>query len=438
MAAHAILGASSADRWMPCPGSVGLAATLPEKYDSGSVYSRQGTAAHALGAHCLKTENWDAWAFIGFAIDSDTEVLWNPLDIEFPTPDEDRVFLVDDDMASAVQIYLDAVAAERERLGPTCEMRVEQSVRPFDDRDDMWGTSDCILIEAFGELVVFDYKHGKGHAVDSEYNVQAMYYAFGAMRELGCSSHVSKVTVVIVQPRAPHAEGRVRSWSLTSAELATFGATLRAAAEATTEPDAPLVPGDHCRWCPAKGVCPALRERVSKELEVHFDAPFEMEPAHPTLPDPRNPAQVARALRLAPMIEEWIKAVEGYAFHLLQAGEDVPGFKLVQRGTHRQWKDPKAAARAAREALKAAGQAEGQIYTEPKMRSPAQLEKMKALGTAFTDEHAFKPEGGFTVAPSDDKRPKKQRHVPEFGDLPDVPQLGPGPGETIAADDWDP
>ena len=45
MTAHAKLSASSAARWMACPPSANLAATMP---DTASSYAAEGTLAHAL------------------------------------------------------------------------------------------------------------------------------------------------------------------------------------------------------------------------------------------------------------------------------------------------------------------------------------------------------------------------------------------------------
>ncbi len=50
--AHAILSASSSDRWLHCPPSARLCETYENK---GSDYAAEGTDAHALGEYKLKT-----------------------------------------------------------------------------------------------------------------------------------------------------------------------------------------------------------------------------------------------------------------------------------------------------------------------------------------------------------------------------------------------
>lgn len=49
--AHAVLSASSADRWLNCPGSVALTRDLP---DTTSSYAEWGTTCHELGELALR------------------------------------------------------------------------------------------------------------------------------------------------------------------------------------------------------------------------------------------------------------------------------------------------------------------------------------------------------------------------------------------------
>lgn len=86
MSAHSILGASSAGRWMKCPGSVRLCKGLP---NVSSEAAKEGTAAHWFAEQCLKRK-CDADYFLGTVREGYT-----------CTPE----------MAAHVQVYLDAVRA---------------------------------------------------------------------------------------------------------------------------------------------------------------------------------------------------------------------------------------------------------------------------------------------------------------------------------------
>ena len=67
---HSMLGASKAHRWMRCPASVQLEATIP---DEESFYAAEGTAAHALAEECLRSqkppEHFIGVEFEGFVVD---------------------------------------------------------------------------------------------------------------------------------------------------------------------------------------------------------------------------------------------------------------------------------------------------------------------------------------------------------------------------------
>ena len=65
--APAILGASSAARWMNCPGSVQLAESLPEQ-DTTTKYAAEGTVAHALAELALRM-GVDPVMYVGKKID---------------------------------------------------------------------------------------------------------------------------------------------------------------------------------------------------------------------------------------------------------------------------------------------------------------------------------------------------------------------------------
>ena len=95
---HSPLGGSGASRWIKCPGSVSNSEGC---VDEESEFAALGTAAHALGEHCL-TWGTDAWTHMGCPI------IGGMLDGSGDNIPEDAI-LVDKDMADAVQTYLNAV-----------------------------------------------------------------------------------------------------------------------------------------------------------------------------------------------------------------------------------------------------------------------------------------------------------------------------------------
>jgi len=224
--AHARLSASESHRWMECPGSVQLIEKLPPQLKrKSSWHADQGTAAHALGELCLKTRR---------------------------TPKgymnkEIAGFEVDQDMVEAVDVYLAEIAAQRKRY-PKAEFAVEKRFDGSWFDPDMFGTGDYSLSAIFDRFIITDYKHGKGVPVEVVQNPQLKIYGFLGAAEDDFQYDVAEF--VIAQPRAPHRDGGIRRWEMPMADLKAWGFdVLKPAADATRKKDAPLVSGDHCKWC---------------------------------------------------------------------------------------------------------------------------------------------------------------------------------------------
>jgi hypothetical protein len=373
MIEHAELGASSAHRWMACPGSVRLTAGLPE---ISSSYALEGTAAHALAALALNkrlpTATW-----IGTELHS----------IE-----------VTEEMAEAVQLYVDAVETI---VG---ERRVEQkfSLAELNPPAPMFGTADAIVYEPRDRLLhVIDLKYGRGVAVEVVGNPQLRYYALGALLafERERQARVDAIRITIVQPRSPHPDGMVRSETVTYDELVGFAAELLDAARTTLDDNAALVPGEHCRFCRAAGVCPALKERATAVARVEFDAlPADLPPVPETLP-----AEVlADILDKADILEDWLRSVRAHVVHLLETGRTVPGWKLVPKRATRKW----IASDLTVEWCQQHGIDPKELMTTPELISVAQAERfLKTQKLKLPTELYHQTSAGTTLAPDADPRP---------------------------------
>jgi len=56
-------------------------------------------------------------------------------------------------------------------------------------------------------------------------------------------------------------------------------------------------------------------------------------------PESLTSQQISELLDKADVIETWLKAVRAYAQELIEAGDYVPGWKLVPKRGTRKWKD---------------------------------------------------------------------------------------------------
>lgn len=376
--AHAILGASSAHRWMACPGSVRLSAGIPGR---SSRYADEGTAAHQLAERCLR-ERQNPWRFIG-----QKERV------------RDQDWEVTEEMAEAVQVFVDCIRGPNGVTEDGDETLIEQrfdlsaQVHP-----GMFGTNDaCVVSRARKTLFVFDYKHGRGHAVEAKGNPQLRYYALGALLHTGAP--VGKIVMTIVQPRAPHPDGPVRSETISALDLLEWASDLKAAAVATEAPDAPIKAGEHCTFCPAAAVCPALRDRALEAAMADFAGATITVPSEPGV---LTVEQMARLLDHADLIDDWLAAVRAHALHLAESGVVVPGYKLVPKRATRKWVDEASVAQYL------SGFIDPDALYSRKLISPAQAEKLLPKDKrGLMEPLTIKESSGTNLVPDGDPRTAK-------------------------------
>jgi hypothetical protein len=86
-------------------------------------------------------------------------------------------------------------------------------------------------------------------------------------------------------------------------------------------------------------------------------------------PESLSNDQIAELLDKADVIETWLKAVRAYAQELIEAGDNVPGWKLVPKRGTRKWKDERMVKqRLASEGLSG--------FMSEDLLSPAQVDKL--------------------------------------------------------------
>jgi hypothetical protein len=265
----------------------------------------------------------------------------------------------------------------------------------------MYGTSDFVAYEAKARVLhVVDLKYGAGVPVEVNGNPQLRYYALGALLSLDSTLYpVDHVEITIVQPRAHHSDGAVRSERIDVVSLIEFGAELIAAANIALSPDAPLVPGaKQCRFCPAAGVCPAQRDHAQSLAQIEFAVEPNLPPAPETMPI----EMVVEMLPQLDVLEDWIRAMRAHVSARLEAGIDVPGYKLVMKRAMRRWIDEAGVV----QMLTSLGYEPDEMY-ERSLKSPAQIEKL--LGKRdFADHLAFlteKKSSGTKMVPASDPAP---------------------------------
>jgi len=356
--------------------------------DSTSPYALEGTVAHEVAALSMDDgADFDTSPFVGKVI-AGVEVT--------------------QDMADHVQTYVDYVDnAIAEGSFFWCEKKF--NLMDLKPPASMFGTADAVVFdETTGVLEVIDLKFGQGVVVDVVNNPQLLYYALGAALAIEKEypefrGQIKVVRITIVQPRAPHADGPIRSWEVSYMDVVDFAIDLMEYARATQKPDAPLVAGTHCRFCKASAVCPALMAESVSIAQSEFDVMPDAPPRPETLPM----TTLLDVLDGAPILDQWLKDVRAYVFGTLEAGVEVPGWKLVAKRANRKWKN---------EAEALAGMSELGIeerYSVPKIKSPAQAEgalkklnRTRKRGDKLTlpKDLVHAPSSGYSLVRESDKR----------------------------------
>jgi len=358
---HAILSASSSDRWLHCPPS----ARLCESYDDkGSDYAAEGTDAHALCEYKLR----------------------RALGMEATDPTENLTWF-NEEMSDCANGYSAYVLEQVETAKQNCAdpvVLIEQRVDFSHWVESGFGTADCIII-ADGTLQVIDYKHGLGVLVDATENPQMQCYALGALELFDGIYDIDSVRMTIYQPRRDN----VSTYELSKAELYRWAdEVLKPTADLAFAGDGNFLCGEWCGFCKAKHDCRARADANMELARYDFKLP-------PLLTD----EEVEEILTRVDDIVAWASDIKDYALQQAVSGKEWHGYKLVEGRSNRKYTN---------DALVAA--AVESIGIDPYERKLLGVTAMqKLLGKSRFDEilaaYIEKPQGKPTLVLESDKRP---------------------------------
>ena len=368
MAAHAKFSPSSMKRLLACPGSAILSGGSDGS--NSSSYAAAGTLMHEISELLLLGRIEDPPELGSIHNVDGHDVVWEL------------------DMQEGVHEYVGYVV---DVVTPESELHVEVRVHLA---EDVWGTSDVIVWHPGKRHVdVIDLKGGKGVLVDADTD-QLKVYGLASIQTLGLNPLT--VSLHVVQPRARDEDGNVvRVSHFTLIDLLEYKEdVLLPGIERLRAGDRTLKAGDHCRFCPAKGVCPELHQEAVRVAKMEFgDDPPEV--------DGMSDADLAEALDQAELISSWLEGVRAEVSRRLDTGVEVPGWKLVQKRGSRRWIN----ADEAEKALVALG-ADPADYTETTLLSAVQLSKRwPDIYARVEADHVTKASSGTTLVREADSRP---------------------------------
>lgn len=396
--AHSSRGASGAYRYLACARSIKLTEQLAKegkKVHKTSPAAAEGTVAHTVASTALE-EGSEAWEFAG---------------MEFKAGDWS--FVVDEEMQSGVQTYLDLVRdliKKYRDAGHEVRAYIEKKLDSI-THDDAWGSPDVIIHVVGLKLIIIDFKYGRGVPVSTD-SPQIKYYGYLACENyLPTFNAVKEVEMWISQPRIPHSKGVNRADVMTPQALEEWWMTvLLPGIEETYNPEATLVVGEHCRFCPAKDFCPALKKEV-------FDFNLEIEPDYLT------EDEIGKIMDKKSAISKYFERIEQEAFRRAMRGSPIPGYKLVRQKANRVFKDsiaePNPEDSKNPKVIKLEDAVKTRFgdaaYTEPVLKTPPQIEKLSG-GKSFVAQWAYSPVKGLTLAANSDTREAVKRTIEQYMD----------------------
>jgi len=358
---HAVLSASSSERWLHCPPS----ARLCESYeDKGSDYAAEGTDAHELCEYKLR----------------------KALGMEAQDPTENLTWF-NEEMADCATGYATYVLEQVEAAKQTCAdpvVMIEQRVDFSRWVASGFGTADCLII-ADGTLKIIDYKHGLGVLVSAEENPQMQCYALGALELFDDIYDIDSVRMTIYQPRRDN----VSTYEISKDELYRWAdEVLKPTADLAFVGDGNFLCGEWCGFCKAKHDCRARADANMELARYDFKLP-------PLLTDEEVEEIISRVDDLV----AWAADIKDYALQQAISGKEWNGWKLVEGRSNRKYTNETAVAGAVTDA--------GFDPYERKVLGVTAMQKL--LGKSRFEEllaaYIEKPQGKPTLVPESDKRP---------------------------------
>lgn len=396
-----IIGGSTADRVLNCPGSFRQLMLLPEQIEAPSEYANYGTAMHMVMDDLMQMYG-DGFPPLADIYHTAGQMLGETF--------HDRVLeqhhLRDSIMPAISALYELMMDYDNGFRVLANELKVD-----FPGVPGAHGTSD-LLIANSKHIVMVDWKFGQGVPVkavyeepdgESKVNPQLMFYFAAAMHTLPAKIfHGKRLAIAIIQPRTEEA---LTHTVITRTEVRMFVEDVERAITLAVGPNPPLVMGDHCRWCPARPHCPLHTGPLFHLVELDI-LPAELKASTADMEDPSYGIFLAKAKYLADLAAGYKKQVDEAMHAYLENGGTVPGWHLKQKTKLRQWIDTETVAIA----LTELGFRAEDIWQE-KLQTFGHTDKVaKRLGVTIPDHLRVSPPTDETVlAPDGDGSPRVDR-----------------------------
>lgn len=366
MSAHAFLPPSGAAAWVECSVWPHMNARYPEA--ETSIKSAEGTAAHWV-LQVLQQS--------GRAVPEGTLA--------------PNGVAVTGEMIDGAQLAVDHI-----KVPPGAQVWVENRFSGTRVHPTLnWGTPDLAWL-LWPKLQIYDYKFGH-ELVEAFENWQGINYAALIMDTLGIDGRTDQqleVSITVIQPRAHHKDGAVRTWNVGPASnLRAYVNQLAGAAAKVTGEQPVAKVGSHCLYCPGRHACRTLEVVAQNSCDVAYGmAPVELSAHEAGL-------QLRFLERAAKALEARITGLKEQATSLAKGGQRVPFYTMESGPPRKVWTADHAT-------VEAVGQAMGIPLTKPALITPLQAME-KGMSTEMVMQFARDVPGAAKLVPDDGSKARR-------------------------------
>lgn len=212
--------ASSAERFVRCPGSVALIRqVIPKAPQISDGTADEGTLIH----HALETDSYDKL-----------------------TPEQA-------DIADGIKQQRDALVESFKFRNPNITELREERMWLMSAGEKIFSAKPDIVLLSSGSALVCNYKTGYKSATPAHLSWQSRAEALAVWQEFRAAMNLKEIIVAVAQFRF---KGQMSVSKYTETDLNYAIGQLQAALWAAAQPDAQRVPGYWCDFCPANLYCP--------------------------------------------------------------------------------------------------------------------------------------------------------------------------------------
>lgn len=363
----AYLRPSTAHAWRRCAGFARLNSVVRALPDADNDVREDGTATHWLAQ-----QGWNV---------EDAVFAW-----KFPATGtiSPNGRPITDELVRGAEEYLDVLASWGSPQFTFIESQLPTGVI-FPGTQN--GTPDAYHVSPYSTLGrLADLKMGF-KPVEVWRNDQLTVYGWTILM---LHPHLTELEFTIVQPRAAHHDGTVRTWRVGREELREQAVQLQQAALNAHVPDPLCTVNPACGNCGAAHACRTLQAAGGTGVDTSYEStPHELTPQ-------QLGYELLKLMQAAEHMQYRINGLSAQADSIIMMGKRVPGFARERKATRYRWRDEKVP-----ELEQLARLLGVDIHAPEKPRTPAQLRGALPGLDELLALYAERPTGELTLKPVD-------------------------------------